>query len=207
MKLINEKIRRGLVISGLIIISSGIISVFWYNEWIYSLPTPVPENYHEVSPGEFIDLKMDLRFENRPVFLHFFNPDCPCSKFNIPHFRWLVKQYGSRISFAVVLMNKEGKKYTAKDVKDKLGLNVPVLINQSIAPACGVYSTPQAVILDSNHKLFYRWNYNKSRYCDDKRSAYAQSALESLLNNNHKPQFDELALKAYGCQLPNCNIK
>ena len=55
--------------------------------------------------------------------------------------------------------------YTAKQIQDKFGLDIPVLFDSSLAKACGVYSTPQAVLIDNNQNLYYRGNYNRSRYC------------------------------------------
>jgi hypothetical protein len=140
----------------------------------------------------------------KPVFLHFFNPDCPCSRFNMPHFAALVKLYDQQVDFAIVLMTN--KKYTPEQIRDKFGLPhpVPVLSDSALAVVCGVYSTPQAVIIDADQKLFYRGNYNRSRYCNDEKSSYAKMALEGLLHNDLTQNFGPLALKAYGCQLPTC---
>jgi hypothetical protein len=202
---ISKRIRKWMVIAWLVILFSGISLLFWHNEYVYSLPTPVPVNYHAVPVGEFIDLDGKLKLvENKPIFIHFFNPKCPCSRFNIPHVKSLVKQYGNRISFVIVVISKDSS-YTIKEIQNKFDLKIPVLFDQSIAVSCGVYSTPQAVILDTHHKLYYRGNYNKSRYCTDKNSNYAQIALDSLLKNNSIQLFSELATKAYGCQLPACN--
>src|ERR1043165_4453421 len=97
--------RKLFLISLLLIIFSGISLLFWYNEWKFSLPTPLPLNYHSVKTGTPIDLSGKISSPNdQPVFLHFFNPDCPCSRFNIPHFRSLVKKYGKRVTFAMVIM-------------------------------------------------------------------------------------------------------
>jgi hypothetical protein len=200
----KKRIIKWLVISWLCIIFSTIGLLFWHNEYVYSLPTPVPASYHAVNPGQIIDLEGKLSsVETKPVFLHFFNSACPCSRFNIPHFKSLVKQYGAKVTFAIVVMNKDNN-YSETEIQDKFDVTVPVLFDKSIAVSCGVYSTPQAVILDSEHKLYYRGNYNKSRYCTDKNSNYAQIALDSLLNNNSTPLFNQLATIAYGCQLPNC---
>ena len=196
--------KKYLVATGLIIIFSAISLLFWYNEWIYSLPTPVPEKYHALKQGEYVDITGKFNFaKGAPVFLHFFNPDCPCSKFNIPHFKSLVKEYSDKVSFAVVVMAKD-KSYTEEKIQDRFGLTVPVLFDTSLAVSCGVYSTPQAVLLDNDHTLYYRGNYNKSRYCTDKKSNYAQMAINSLLANNQQPIFNQYALKAYGCSLPKC---
>lgn len=192
--------RKFLLACWLTIIMAGICSFFWYNEWKYSLPTPVPQNYSNVKLGSHINLEGKIDAGDKPVLIHFFNPDCPCSKFNIPHFKSLVKKYNGQMSFAVVVINKTSH-YTAAEIKEKYDLDVPVTCDTTIAATCGVYSTPQAVILDAGSNLYYRGNYNRSRYCTDKSSEFAQMAIDSLLNNNTRPLFSQYALKAYGCQI------
>jgi hypothetical protein len=183
----------------------GIISgFFWYNQLRYSLPTPVPADYKTVHNGQKILLGRDLRFKNnKPVFLHFFNPDCPCSRFNIDQFKSLVKTYDSQVNFAVVLMT--AKPYTSAEIQDRFGIKVPIVADSTIAASCGVYSTPQAVVLNADKQLFYRGNYNKSRYCTDKETSYANIALMNILHKKTTLTLDQYALKAYGCTLPNCN--
>jgi hypothetical protein len=196
-------VKKVLVIIWLMLLFSAVGALFWYNEWVYHLPTPIPANYKPVSAGKLIKLNKLLEADHsKPLFLHFFNPDCPCSRFNIANFKSLVKQYGHQVNFIVVVMNN--KYYTAKQIRDKFDLNIPVLFDASIATACGVYSTPQAVLLDSQHKLYYRGNYNRSRYCTDEKTSYAKMAIAGLLNDHAKIMFDQLALRAYGCRLPNC---
>lgn len=194
-----------LLILWLTLILSGISFLFWHNEWKYNLPTPVPKNYHTVNPGTYIGLDDIPAFNNgsKPVFLHFFNPECPCSRFNINHFKSLVKQYGSEINFAVVVLNKESS-YTVQDIQQRFGLTIPVLFNAAIAEECGVYSTPQAVLINTDHTLYYRGNYNKSRYCTDKKSNYAQIAIDSILHKSAKLFPGEEATRSYGCELPVC---
>ncbi|MHA4811588.1 TlpA family protein disulfide reductase [Flavitalea flava] len=196
---------KAIVIFWLTLLFIGIIALFWYNEWVYSLPTPIPKNYAAVNSGSVIDgsaWKMKSK-NNKPLFLHFFNPDCPCSRFNMPHFGSLVKQYGKEVDFAIIVMSK--KPFTGKEIQERFGLNVPVFFDSAIAVSCGVYSTPQAVIIDTNHRLYFRGNYNKNRYCTDKKSNYAQIALGGLLNKKTNIVFDRQALTAYGCRLPNCS--
>ena len=196
--------RKLFVISWLSLLLAGICSIFWYYEWKYSLPTPVPHNLHAVNRGEHVDVSSKIHTEKgKPIFIHFFNPDCPCSRFNVPHFNALVKKYGDKFNFVVVVINKKSN-YTEKDIQGKYDLKVPVLSDQSIAESCGVYSTPQAVILDAESNLYYCGNYNRSRYCTDNKSNFAQMAIDSLLSNNLNPTFNQYALKAYGCQLPYC---
>jgi peroxiredoxin len=197
-----EKSKKPIAILVLIITFSSIGFLFWHSEWKYNLPTPVPEQYHAVNKGEHIDITAKFNPQKKePVFLHFFNPDCPCSRFNMPHFKELAKTYGDKINFAVVVLTKD-KDYTEATIREKYGLTVPVLFDSSLAAACGVYSTPQAVLINTDQALYYRGNYNRSRYCSDKKSNYAQMAIDSLLANRQQPVFNPYALTAYGCSLP-----
>jgi hypothetical protein len=196
--------KKWMVVVWLMLLLSLVGSLFWYSEMIYHLPTPVPENYKPVPQGKVIKLNKELESDHsKPLFLHFFNPDCPCSRFNISNFKLLVKQYGNQVNFVIIVMNN--KFYTARQIQNKFDLNVPVLFDATIAPACGVYSTPQAVILDTGRHLYYRGNYNSSRYCTDEKTSYAKIAITGLLHDHTRLIFSQLALKAYGCRLPNCN--
>jgi hypothetical protein len=195
--------KKWIVIIWLIFLLLVVGALFWYNDWVYQQPTPVPKNYQATNTGQLIQLNDPLKaLKDKPLFLHFFNPDCPCSRFNIKNFKLLVKQYNSQVNFSVVVMST--KPYTVKEVQNKFDLNIPVLFDTSIATSCGVYSTPQAVLLDKDHKLYYRGNYNKSRYCTEEKTNYAKMAITGLLNDHTKITFNSSALQAYGCQLPNC---
>ncbi len=182
---------------------ASIVFLFWQNEFKYSLPTPIPKGYHTIAMGSKIDLSQCCSYDNKPVFFHFFNPDCPCSRFNVPHVSDLIKKYGDRINFKIVVLNKQ-KTFSIEEIQNKFGAQIPVYFDEGIAKKCGVISTPQAVLLDPSHNLYYRGNYNKTRYCTDAESNYAQMAIDSLLKQNNSPSFNALALRAYGCSLPNC---
>lgn len=122
----------------------------------------------------------------------------------MPQFKAMVVQYGRQVNFAIVLMSP--KKYTARQLQEKFDLPypVPVYSDSAIAAACGVYSTPQAVIIDAGQRLYYRGNYNRNRYCTDEKTGFARLALDGLLQKAYSPTFSPLALRAYGCQLPAC---
>jgi hypothetical protein len=184
-------------------------TLFWYLDWVYRLPTPVPPSYQAVDTGSTIALG-DTRGSNKgkPVFLHFFNPRCPCSRFNIPEVRALIREYGERVSFSVVVLLPDGEdSVTENDIRDRFGPEVTVSFDRGLAISCGVYSTPQAVIIDGEGKLFYRGNYNKNRYCTSRATSYARMALDSLLKGGTESPTDVAALTSYGCELPSCRKK
>ncbi|UEG53555.1 AhpC/TSA family protein [Mucilaginibacter daejeonensis] len=186
----------------LVLLASAVAALFWYNELKYQLPTPVPVDYHQVAKGTLIRLPATAQGQgDRPLFLHFFNPDCPCSRFNINMFKTLVKQYEGRINFKIVVMSK--KPFTEQEIQQKFDIGIPVIFDQQVAIKCGVYSTPQAVVLDTHQRLFYRGNYNRSRYCTDERTNYARLAVDGALQQKNI-KFDRYALTSYGCSLPDC---
>jgi len=181
----------------------GVITIFWFQEAQYLLPTRVPADYQVVLPNEIIRFDSILipGQHERPKLLHFFSPNCPCSRFNLAHFKSLTKTYGKEVDFYVVIED-EGQVEAAKKKIDR-DVTIVVDKNQALAKACGVYSTPQAAIIQLDNKLYFRGNFNRSRYCTDPNSNFVQMALDSLLNNKAAPFFSELATRSYGCEIDN----
>ncbi|MEJ0032810.1 MAG: hypothetical protein WDO15_21690 [Bacteroidota bacterium] len=54
-------LRRGIVITWLLILVIAVAALFWYNEWVYSLPTPVPVSYKLVHTNEHISITEGLK--------------------------------------------------------------------------------------------------------------------------------------------------
>jgi hypothetical protein len=195
--------KKTMVIAWLLLLFTAVGALFWYNELQYQLPTPVPENYKPVKQGAMISLNPRLfKDHTKPLFLHFFNPDCPCSRFNMRQFKDIATQYGQQVNFTIVIMSR--KHFTVSEIQDKFDMKVPVVFDPSVAEACGVYSTPQVALLDADNRLYYRGNYNVSRYCTNEKTSFARIAITRLLNNNTRMAFNKLALTSYGCSLPGC---
>ena len=172
--------------------------LFWKQEVQYVLPTPVPTDYQVVLVDTRIEIGDTLSEKlDKPVFYHFFHTDCPCSRFNLDHFNELKHTYAEYLDFYVVV--EEGSDLTEARKFFRGRTNLLEDKNKTYANKCGVYSTPQAVIIDRNRKLYFRGNYNKARYCIDPNSNFAQMALDSLLWGRPAPEFGPLASVAYGC--------
>jgi hypothetical protein len=182
-------------------VMAGIAAIFWYQEMQYLLPTPVPENYRVVLPHDVVefDSVLTVQENEKPKLLHFFSPDCPCSRFNLKHFLTLKRKFDQTIDFYVVIANPE--KVTS--ARDLVGSEIPIIVdsNEKLARACGVYSTPQAALIQQNNQLYFRGNYNRSRYCTNKNSNFVQMAMDSLVAGKAPPHFIELATRSYGCSI------
>jgi thioredoxin-related protein len=179
--------------------------IFWLNEIQYLRPTPVPVDYRPVTLGEQIPLHQHLALDgNKPVFLHFFNPSCPCSRFNVQHFSQLVRQYGKDVTFVVVLQGDQSPSLFDLSLKKIYTLNIPLVkdSNRDLARLCGVYATPQAVLLSHSGQLLFRGNYNLARYCTQEKTNFAEISLIQVLQGEEIPDFGRQATQAWGCSLP-----
>lgn len=181
---------------GILLFCGGLIGfLFWKQELKYALPTPVPASYVPVMIQTQVRLPHSI---DAPVFLHFFNPECPCSRFNRKYFNQLIFQYRSQIDFKIIIPPYA----SLEDAKSFFDAEVEVIIDtMGWAKACGVYATPQAVILDEKSQLFFRGNYNRTRYCTDPATNYAEQALKAFVNGQPLPRtaMDGWATRAYGC--------
>ena len=187
---------------------------FWYQDLRYTLPTPRPAALADVAPGQIVVLPPGLPpapGDPRPLFLHFFNPECPCTRFNAEHIRALRTSFGAQARFVAVMQTDETR--NAADRQKSLesvaalfgpGLDAVVDDGGAIAAACGVYSTPQAVILTPGptRSLLFRGNYNSSRYCADPQTEFARLALTAVVSHRPLPAGSRAAMLAYGCELP-----
>lgn len=178
--------------------------IFWQQELQYIGPTPQPVNYQPVEIGTPINIK-DLELStDKPLFIHFYNYDCPCSRFNAKEFRNMVIRYKNDINFLALVQSSSDNVQAKDDFIKKYDLGIPVKEDKNgrLAEQLGVYSTPQAVII-KNNKIVYRGNYNKARFCTSRNTKFAELALEAIVNNESVPVFPEIAYMAYGCELPS----
>lgn len=107
----------------------NVIGIFWYQELRFLKPTPVPINYQTVLAGQAITLVGTVPLPTgRPVFLHFINPDCPCSRFNMPRYKQLVEQYQDKIQFCAVLQVADSSR-TISQFQMQYSLTIPVILD------------------------------------------------------------------------------
>ena len=175
---------------------------FWREDLRYLLPTPRPALLQQPALASRIAWPAPLATlaaPGRPVLLHFANPDCPCSRFNLAHLEELVRRHRHEVRFLVVV---EGALGPARDLFGGLDVELIDDADGALAKIAGVYSTPQAVVLDAAGSLRYRGNYNTARYCTDSRTEFARLALEEVLAER-LPSSPEAATLAVGCELPS----
>ncbi|WP_340153758.1 hypothetical protein [uncultured Marivirga sp.] len=197
-----------VALAGLLILSvlTGIGLIFWHQEWKFSKPTPIPAGYSSLQRGDSVSKNVLSSLEigeEDQAFIHFYNFDCPCSRFNIKEFQNLVIQYGSKVKFLAVLETVERNESEIEEFREKYSLGIDIHLDREgvIASELGVYSTPQAVLI-KNQQVYFSGNYNKARFCTTQNTKFASIALSAMVSDKEPPVFPELASIAYGCELP-----
>jgi len=182
----------------------------WEQDWKWGLPTPRPAQLRQPPVGAPLDLPAQVTAQwttatGRPLLLHFFNPDCPCSRFNQDHVRDLIRTHRGRLTIVAVIEPEGGPVQARAVANAERELGVPVLLDAdgSLAKMVGVYSSPQAVVVTAAGALYYRGNYNLARYCTDTQTEFARLALEHVLAGAPKYDAPVQARIAYGCPLPS----
>jgi len=201
------RLRRWLALGSTVGMLGFVGGMFWYQDWRYDLPTPRPANLMQPPIGSRIPSPPAVMAAlgegaTRPVFLHFMNPACPCTKFNREHVTALARRFGTDVTFLAVLEAAPDTDPAAAFASFGLPMRAVEDADGAIARAYGVYSTPQAVLVDARGRLRFRGNYNASRYCTDERTEFARIALERLLAGRPLGSIPAAATRAYGCALP-----
>lgn len=194
----------GGFVMALIVCAIGYI--FWHQEMQYWLPTPVPPNLKRVAMGDEVDLhSLARKSPSKPLFLHFYNFDCPCSRFNVAEFESMYNGYRNQIEFVAVVQSSEPSDDLKERFQDLMGVAITTVVDKEgeLAKSLGIYSTPQAVLITPDNKVFYKGNYNASRYCTSKSTRFAEMALEDVLAGENAPRFaGDYPDLPYGCLIP-----
>lgn len=135
---------------------AGVAAMFWYQDWQYAQPTARPAGLRQPLLGTPLDvpaLKAHWRPGQRPLVLHFFNPECPCSRFNLEHVRELQRQFAGRTDFVAVLQGDASPVLEEAFRRTKSDMPFLVDTDGALASQFGVYATPQAVVLDRQGRL------------------------------------------------------
>jgi hypothetical protein len=180
--------------------------VFWLTDWQYSLPTPRPEGLMQPPVGSRPALPAAMAAlwrEKRPLAINFASAKCPCTEFNLDLIRKLQHKFGDSVDFVTVLESPSDAA-GARDEFQSMRLRMPVVYDRSgqVSASLGVYGTPQAAILDRAGRLYFRGNYNRSRYCTEESTEYVRLALNALVQGLPPPVLPADATIPYGCPLP-----
>jgi len=138
---------------------------------------------------------------NQPVatVLHFWDPSCPCSRFNEAHVRELMTSYRRHgVQFTVVARAGTGlsEDEIARRASSTFGHSVPLLQQSSASPAKVPPSSPATAIFDAGGQLAYFGPYSSGAMCLSGNGAFAEKVLDSLMLGDNPQQLNTLA---FGC--------
>lgn len=166
-------------------------AAFFVQDYRYSVPTPKPAGFHAVNLHRIVTLPGNDR---RVTLLCFASPDCGCSRFNQDHLWDLAHRFGKQVRIVEVI---EASNAGGMDSPDDTIFDP----DAKLAKECGVYSTPQAVVLDRDRRIAYSGNFNSARFCSDPGTQFARLALEALVAGRPVPPMPESATTPYGCEI------
>jgi hypothetical protein len=126
----------------------------------------------------------------RPVatVVHFWDPACPCSRFNEAHVRKIVAEYARRgVQFLVVARAGSGLSEALLAARAHRTFGDAVrLVNAPSQAAVGLTpSSPATAILDADGKLAYFGPYSTGAVCTATQGLFAEKVLDQLLQGNH----------------------
>jgi hypothetical protein len=176
---------------------------FWYVQGRFVQPF-YPEFVNEVwdaDPSGFgaafaaLVRDADAAAPGRATVYHFWDPDCPCTRFNTPHVRELVEQYSaSGVEFVVV--PAPGVRYDTAAIETRFGAGVRAL-DASLITQVAVPSSPAAVLVSSDRDIAYFGPYSSGAFCGGENGRYVEDALERSLAGNPAAPLDVFAAGCY----------
>lgn len=188
-----------------------VVTTFWSTELRFFTPVEPPEGAKQVdlatlSQKPFSTIKTnegESPLKGTITLLNFWKPDCKCTRFMERHVRELVRTYRSRgVNFVtIVIAESQDDDNSLIQRWQECDIDTPIVIDKqgNLAREFGVWASPAAVILDQNGTVAYVGSYNIGRYCSNKRTAYAQKALDALLEGKTPPQRQT---PFFGCRVP-----
>ncbi len=202
------RIFLGVILMSVMVGAIGFI--FWHQEIQYLTPTPIPTNLKQINIGDQIEINAWIKpDDDKPTFLHFYNFDCPCSRFNINEFQSMYFRYRDSVNFIAVVQSSDPDPKFAEKFQRLMGVSIPTHVDTDgeLAKTIGIYSTPQAVIINNQNKIFFKGNYNATSYCTSRSTKFAEMAMEDILNGKQAPRFAESYIDLpYGCLIPAYEI-
>ncbi len=190
-----------------------VVTTFWRMEWRYLQPAQRPAGAAKIDPSqepyapvmEFHTDRGVRSLKGRLTLLNFWSPDCACSRFMERHVRGLVRTYtpkGVQIITVIVGEREDEDPNALLERWHRRRIDTPAVadVGGALSRQFGVWAGPSAVIVNPEGRIVYVGAYNIGRYCDNRETAFAQQAIEALLEGRRPPR---ASTPFYGCQVPS----
>ncbi|SHJ67925.1 hypothetical protein SAMN04488028_101879 [Reichenbachiella agariperforans] len=195
--------KKGIVLVIMVGVLSLIIYLFWIEEYRHLIQNKnsMPAYYLEKSP---VIRQYGISINDRPIFIHFYNPSCKYSKVNIEHLKGVFQSYTEQIDFYLVVTGQQVTNGNYLKEKYQLPSSMKVIMDPDgqLSRLCGVNSTPRAVLFDTDSTRYFDGNYTSGfTFCGPaniKNSAPAV-ALEFKSKGYQAPLVP--VVSGFGCEL------
>ncbi len=154
----------------------SVLRIIWIEEFRYYVPVSDQSQLP-------INEKLNLDFigeSDTQSYLHFFTEECRNSRINITHIQRIIQKHKEEVAFYIINISE----LTSEDLRKKYDLPHHVNIihdpNARVAKELHVVSSPYALVVNQDRKLFFGGNYNtKNGLCGANEIAGAISTMSS----------------------------
>lgn len=134
-----------------------------------------------------------LPSEHTGRLVHFWNPECRCSRFSQDHEKEIMTIYGEQgIDFVVAVPDQS---LVAQALETFPKASSAVVINQ-----INGFSSPSALVFDAQDTLVYFGPYSEGAFCASSDNTPAELILNDVVS--HETVTPWLNLSAFGCYCP-----
>ncbi len=135
--------------------------------------------------------------EPRPVVLHFWDPDCACSRFNNRHVRELIATYepkGFRFMIVPRTNSAEQEQALREKAKREFGAVEVVFIQDA---QLDIPSSPAVLVLNRGLNLTYFGPYSNSAICSARTGRLVEAILDDIVQGREPAP--KVSTLAHGC--------
>ncbi len=179
---------------------------FWWFQFknIQSFsPSPTSEQRDYFKPSglaqQLAQISQKLDDNTRPdqaTVFHFWNPDCPCSRFNTAHVRAITRQYSTK-GVRFIVIPHPGVNTNFNDLKEQAESNFGTTIHLIRAGEVHLPSSPAAAVIGNDGQLAYFGPYSIGASCSATSGTFVEKTLDSILAGEHMRNINTAATGCY----------
>lgn len=184
---------------------SGMVMAFWWFQYRNVQPFDRQAVFFDgrtlgAQLHQLLDQIAQRDVKRVATVVHFYNPDCPCNKFNEAHVRELMTHYGNQgVRFVVVVNPASSLGQQQAMARAKQIFNHPAVIGFRQIRDIHPPSSPAVAILDAQGQLAYFGPYSVGAVCTVQNGGFVETALDKLFQGKNSKQLNTLAV---GCFCP-----
>lgn len=198
---LNQKMTSIFLVFGWLI---TVVFAFWWFElkWFQSFSVPDQKVWQQNSEAwfkaeHFVESGVTLGGADKHItVINIVDPNCPCSRYSIPHIRTLMETFSSEDVQFFLLPGSQKSAWKTDDVFrgiESLGLSM----QQSFLSVISM--TPAVMVFNQDQQLAYFGPYSEGATCGQGQG-YVELVLDSLISTGVNPKW--MNTSAIGCFCP-----